>query len=657
MMKQKNESGQVLMLGIIMILILLFAIFFFFDIHNIIRGKMKLETAEQAAALSAASWQAKSLNLVGELNLLIAAENILKDTNIAIPEHLNDKEISDFAKGNARIKSLNEMQSRITFIGPLIALSAAQQTAKNNGIAAVRATSNADEPQNVADDFNEYYDRLSSENNIYLGIYNLSVHGYLWQTPYRSLLRQIIDDGIAVRPSATITGIEGITPSYIGDESLYRAVIACSKGYPAWCHWQLRRLIKMPDSYFSGNAWYDPDFTWIRFSQQSEIYPIEVMLNTGISDSFTQFSEYGSKIGKKPVNLETALAYNCRFYQYNNRWFPSTDVYSGPDTGSRSPWKKGIYLRRDIADHAVYGGPVAYAECVEHVPGTVQFKSSYSANKAQAVEQRALTLDRNKNRALVRKSKDSGIRVGGNFTVDQESSGSVAKPIGSLIGGKNPVTIPIVLPVFNQASLIPSTMQKVRIFSYEWPLIEKFIVELDFNIEREKDIYDKNFPVPYGAEYMLDALRLLGTKEFRRMGYNPQYSQEIPSKNKLRTLFDPDKRLYDPKHNPAGPGWLQQPMIRSGENMKLPKDAKGGDIYFYTAEIAAKLNKSRPENSAPYVYPPADETWIFLNGNYLRAKNGKFCDIMEDDPYDGCGIISGTDGYIPSGTNNGPDRL
>ena len=82
MKRHKQKSGQVLVLGIIMILILLFAVFLFFDLHNVIRGKMKLETAEQAAALTAARWQAQSLNLIGDLNLLIAAFWISMGTSI-----------------------------------------------------------------------------------------------------------------------------------------------------------------------------------------------------------------------------------------------------------------------------------------------------------------------------------------------------------------------------------------------------------------------------------------------------------------------------------------------------------------------------------------------------------------------------------------------
>ena len=171
-MKKKN-SGQVLLLGIIMLLIMLFAIFLFFDLHNIIRGKVKLETAEQAAALTACRWQVKSLNLIGELNLLIATESVLQDNNIIVPDDtvLGIEEKTDiekqYARGAARIRSINEMQSRITFIGPLIALASTQSAAKNNGITTVKRTGNPDGPQNVADDFDEYIKRLQEDNNIY----------------------------------------------------------------------------------------------------------------------------------------------------------------------------------------------------------------------------------------------------------------------------------------------------------------------------------------------------------------------------------------------------------------------------------------------------------------------------------------------------------
>ena len=130
-----GETGQVLLVGIIMLLTLLIALFFLFDLHNVMRAKFKTETAQQAAALAGAAWQRASLNLIGEINLIKAAETLLEEDS-----RWEDFSRLDTAGGdlytlenaqrlNARLALLTEMQSRISFIGPLIGFAAAQQAA------------------------------------------------------------------------------------------------------------------------------------------------------------------------------------------------------------------------------------------------------------------------------------------------------------------------------------------------------------------------------------------------------------------------------------------------------------------------------------------------------------------------------------------------
>ena len=678
----RKNSGQVLVLGLVMVVILLFAIFFFFDIHNVIRGKIKLETAEQATALAAARWQAESLNLVGELNLLAATERILLEDIIDIPDAMKAEEVSNITRGTARVTAINEMQSRVTFIGPLIALAAAQQTAKNNGITPVKETGNSDNPQNVADDFAEYQNKLNDEKNIYSSTDNLNINGYSWKEPYKKILQEIMDIGIAARPSGMVVGIEGVDPSYLADESLYSAIIACSRGYPAWCHWRLRQLIKMDDAYFEGIDWYSPDFQWIKFSQQSEIYPLDVVLNTFKSKDptsdqpgeYERFSDAALALGYQTITEDAARNFHCKFYHYNHRWLPDSATYNGPVVSDDSPWRRGIYLRRNVADYAVYGGAMAYAECVEHVPGTIPFSSAYSVEQANRISQGKAELNREKGKVLVKKYSDSTIQVGGNYSIDRQNSGCVAKPVGRLKNDANPVSVPIVLPVFDRVNLIPSTMQNIRIFSYNWPIVEQFVTGLKKLIDAGKEIYDTalNDPsvrreyFPEEADHMLEALRLLGTKEFRRSGYNPEFKKENLTRSDLIKLFDSETRLYHPVENPRGPGWLQQPLIYYGRNKyNLPEDALERKIYYYDAEIAKELNAKRGKNTPPYVIPPAGETWMFYNGQYIRMKGDKFFDNMEKDPYNGCGVLPcrcnnhpcTCKGKYPAGTNNGPSRL
>ena len=80
-MKRKNQSGQVMLLGITIMVILLLIILYAFDIHNVIRAKLKVEIASQAASLTGANWQMETLNLIGDINLLKASALLLEGSN------------------------------------------------------------------------------------------------------------------------------------------------------------------------------------------------------------------------------------------------------------------------------------------------------------------------------------------------------------------------------------------------------------------------------------------------------------------------------------------------------------------------------------------------------------------------------------------------
>ena len=138
----RRESGQVLLTGIIMMLILLLAILLMFDIHSVVRAKYKTETANQSAALAAADWQKESLNLIGEINLIKASETMLEsDDHWPATQTASGQTAAQIRlqKLTERIGLLTEMQSRVAFLGPLIGFAAAQQAAKRNGMSRITA--------------------------------------------------------------------------------------------------------------------------------------------------------------------------------------------------------------------------------------------------------------------------------------------------------------------------------------------------------------------------------------------------------------------------------------------------------------------------------------------------------------------------------------
>jgi hypothetical protein len=115
-----RRRGQVMILLVVFMVILLLIGLWNFDLHKIVRVKQVSRNGGDAAALAAARWQAMSLNMIGELNILQAAA-------------ISDALAGGPSNGPAAA-ACADLQARLCFVGPLAAVSAAQLAAKNNGI-------------------------------------------------------------------------------------------------------------------------------------------------------------------------------------------------------------------------------------------------------------------------------------------------------------------------------------------------------------------------------------------------------------------------------------------------------------------------------------------------------------------------------------------
>jgi hypothetical protein len=206
------ESGQVLIIGIMTVLVLLIAIIFLYDLHSIIRVKVKAQTAADAAALTAANWQRHSLNLIGELNLVKACTVLVSDI---VPFGDDSPEGMTTSSG-----ILTEMQTRVSFVGPMIGLGAAQQAAKNNGM------NNVPHFTNVV---NEHIGNLLNDDyyGAEVGI-NQVIENYSWRTPYIQMVEAANagQGGIAAAPNVDFASIPDVNPSWLLDVGLWRAVSA-----------------------------------------------------------------------------------------------------------------------------------------------------------------------------------------------------------------------------------------------------------------------------------------------------------------------------------------------------------------------------------------------------------------------------------------------
>jgi len=110
----RRRSGQIAIFLLMALVVLAFTVLWTIDIRRIVFMKGKSQDAGDAAALAAARWQASTLNLIGEANLLRA---------IAIS-----------AGNDAADDALANMQARLCFTGPMAAFAASQQGAKLNGV-------------------------------------------------------------------------------------------------------------------------------------------------------------------------------------------------------------------------------------------------------------------------------------------------------------------------------------------------------------------------------------------------------------------------------------------------------------------------------------------------------------------------------------------
>lgn len=109
-----GQSGQAILFIAMAVVILLFAALWVADVHRIISVKDRSQNAGDAAALAGARWQASSLNLMGELNLMHALA---------------------LATGNSNaVDVITNTQLRLCFTGPMTGVAAAQQGAKLNGM-------------------------------------------------------------------------------------------------------------------------------------------------------------------------------------------------------------------------------------------------------------------------------------------------------------------------------------------------------------------------------------------------------------------------------------------------------------------------------------------------------------------------------------------
>lgn len=585
--QRNNESGQVLLAGIIMMTILIMCILYMFDVHNVLRGKIKLETGQQAAALTGASWQRNSLNLIGEINIFKACSALLEGEehwNNPLPEKPKEKTPPPAGTPDrirydekmhrrrkalqGRIDLLTEMQTRVSFIGPLIGFASAQQAAAANGIPRTSRQALENYLQRVLTSY-RYSSQFGGAQDI--------INNYRWRDPYITLLSEISANGVAVYPNVRAARAPITTPAVLALEQFYLDILRHSEEIasgdpPAQSTWidTLREMAldynTWNDSHFAGK-WWHIDFTLNKFPDESEIFSI------GVRNGFSQYSGYSSyddnenaisrhiyELAKNNPEIRDNLyrtsadlprQVNMKWFCYDESWYPEyyRAAASDYDANHYDYWFNRQALRQKVKPQYVYEGPAAYVESSDVSISRI-VRQSARRSVSNPLRERAES-------TVVIGPKHSQKSYSENYATDFRP-GAIAKTLGELANGNPPTAIPLVMPVFDKVVLMPTYMP----IPYGFSVLRDYQSMLDDFLNwlaAENSLNTPSRPLPAGGEYYLDLLKqLLNRKTFLNYGFNPGCSV-ILTEEMLNKWKDIRSGLIYSQKNLSGLGWLQEP--------------------------------------------------------------------------------------------------
>jgi len=539
---QKVESGQTMVFAVFAIIILLLAALFIFDLQSVIRLKIKSQTAADSAAIAAAEIQRQSINLIGELN-------VIKACTVLITDFAEDSSAQSLIDAS---NTLTEIQTRISFTGPLLALGAAEQAAKNNGMVdPTKVYSGAD--YNVFS-LSSYINNVEDDELYGSDGYPQIIQGYEWRMPYIEMLKTINSEGIAAGPNMIMPHVDS---NYSLD--LINAVLS-----EYWCQDQLKALIKN-DENFEGQ-WWNGLIADSGFARESEVLPLHISM-TGYDKRGYYYSAHleqahysilkHAKDNGLKMGMLTQMPY-MKWCLYDATWSFSNSL----------AWSN-LYLRRPIRKEYAYGGAAAKMTCL--IPGGADSKFTWLSG--------AYKINNMKNR--------DGIIGNDKKPAPNIRSSATAKPLGYLtsINGERfpPNAISMILPTFQAVRIVPVAMVNVTTIYDEEFLLYKFFKWL----EDVNDIEHPQTPPPAGTERYLAAFKKLNDPTWRHKGYNPGFTYKPPG-----TVPG-----YDAATD-SGAGHLQLPVPDpdndADDNDGYERDTNGNVIGIaYTNEDLCNWNPSK----------------------------------------------------------------
>ena len=289
-----SRSGQAIAFIMMALVILFFVVLWSADLHRFISAKDRSQNAGDAATLAAARWQASSLNLIGELNLL----------------HV----LALAAQDDAAVHLVTSTQARLCYTGPMTAFAASQQAAKLNGIP-------------VNEEFTDFTrERAAIVRMGYAGLFGTGMFAFeepypgAW-TEYASMIDAVADDGVAAGADNAVFYTDFSGSHTLLDPGFYDAVAG-----HIWCWFHFHEP-KLLTSYTSYTWWPDLPMLPRPHYSNSEFYslrlsPAQQPLRRIVRENELRAlaAEAGHPLPNNPTNA---------FDRGDQTWY----VYSGPEWG------------------------------------------------------------------------------------------------------------------------------------------------------------------------------------------------------------------------------------------------------------------------------------------------------------------------------------
>lgn len=322
-----KKRGQIVLVFAFLILGLVFLVLVNADVFLATRGKGRLQNAGDAAALAAARWQGITLNAIGALNL----------AQIDVACQFADT--PDMATNI--VVGIQNLQERLAFAGPIAALAAAQQVARNNGMSS--------DP-----------DMTRLVNDAIAGADSFLLPTSGWSTKsedYAEMLRSAINEGV-------YAGCENAQYyNYGSNEShpLYNKAFYYAVDGKDWCWFFLRDDMMNMLQNFSG--WGDVPVGNISSPQNPEFFGVGITRFFGALSALDPDNDF---YRIRQNLLDRAAACNCRYvttdaldrsgvltnykhyvwYTYGNDWRQWDEMHRGGD--ARLPLRSDVQPRYDV---------------------------------------------------------------------------------------------------------------------------------------------------------------------------------------------------------------------------------------------------------------------------------------------------------------------